>query len=122
MNERCGLCKQPTDTYFLPKIYVTECDHAFHINCIANWTKNNEICPNCGSFINHNFSLYYKHLSRFWILLSLIIFLPCWSVMVINLEPNSSYIYTAFLSIILLIIALIFTICIHVRQREYKKS
>ena len=122
MSEFCGLCSKILDDCCLPKKYITDCEHEFHINCIANWTKNNEICPICGSFINHNFSFYYKHLSRFWILLCVIIFLPCFFFVVIYHAPWLSSTHKLILWIIMTIVEIIFAICNHVREKEYNNS
>lgn len=37
---------------------ISECDHLFHLPCLAKWYENNKSCPLCrsGKKINHNTS------------------------------------------------------------------
>ena len=53
-NSNCAICRNliyesSPDTKCCQKIYavVGKCNHAFHYDCISNWTKTRNVCPLC---------------------------------------------------------------------------
>lgn len=42
----CAICFEPIEFY---NIFITECNHKYHRNCIYQWKKNN--CPLCRRII-----------------------------------------------------------------------
>ena len=59
----CSICFENVN--FADKHYL-RCGHVFHLNCISEWLKLNNICPNCKqipielniNILNENFSLF----------------------------------------------------------------
>ena len=42
-SEICPICIDIIEE----DIYVTDCKHSFHLECLFEWTKNNTTCPCC---------------------------------------------------------------------------
>ena len=44
-KEQCSICLKKIKRK--RQLYITECSHHFHKNCIKKWFKQNINCPNC---------------------------------------------------------------------------
>jgi len=47
----CSICLEEVEFYRRKRL---ECNHVFHYNCIKEWSKQNNSCPNCRKIINKN--------------------------------------------------------------------
>lgn len=43
-NDECSICLEPETNV------ITICHHNFHFNCLKEWTKHQESCPNCKGY------------------------------------------------------------------------
>ena len=46
----CSICLEDVEVYRRKRL---NCNHVFHYNCIKEWCKNNNTCPNCRENINN---------------------------------------------------------------------
>lgn len=56
--EICTICRDAIDTETACK---TICSHLFHVNCLAEWTKNNSYCPICKQNFNKQLTMNNMH-------------------------------------------------------------
>jgi hypothetical protein len=46
----CSICLEDVEVYTRKRL---SCNHVFHYNCIKEWCKSNNTCPNCRQTINN---------------------------------------------------------------------